>query len=89
MQAWVVYMLQCNDGTFYTGITTDIARRLHEHNNTGKGAKYTRNRRPVALVYQAACQSHSDAACCEYRIRKLGRAKKLALIAAHQTQAEG
>lgn len=85
MRDWVVYILQCRDGTFYTGITTDVARRLHEHNRTGRAAKYTRSRRPVALVYQTACKSRSEAACCEYRIRKLGRAKKLELIADYQS----
>lgn len=84
MGDWVVYILQCSDGTFYTGITTDIERRLLEHNSTNKAAKYTRSRRPLELVYQAACKTRSEAACTEYKTRKLSRAKKLELIASYK-----
>jgi putative endonuclease len=48
---WYVYLLRCKDGSIYTGIAKDVERRLHEHNNSTKGAKYTRCRRPVKLVY--------------------------------------
>lgn len=48
---WTVYMVRCKDGSLYTGITTDLHRRLQEHNSSKKGAKYTRSRRPVSLVY--------------------------------------
>jgi len=78
---WIVYILQCRDGTFYTGITTDVDRRLHEHNSTGRAAKYTRSRRPVELVYQIACKTRSEATRTEYQIRKLARVKKQVLIA--------
>lgn len=78
--SWVLYIVQCNDGTLYTGITTDIERRLHEHNHSHKAAKYTRSRRPVKLVYQAACKSRAEAASSEYRIRHLARSEKLRLI---------
>lgn len=81
MQDWFVYILQCRDGTLYTGITTDVERRLHEHNSTNRAAKYTRSRRPLELVYQTACKTRSEAASLEYQTRKLAKAKKLELIA--------
>ncbi len=87
MSDWVVYMLQCRDGTFYTGITTDVERRLHEHNHTLRAAKYTRCRRPVELVYQTACKTRSEAACSEYQIRHLTRLKKLEMIKHYQLSA--
>ncbi|PLY10600.1 MAG: endonuclease [Sulfurimonas sp.] len=73
-------MLRCSDGTLYTGITTDLARRVEEHNSSLKGAKYTRSRRPVALVYTEFCEDKSSAAIRELEIKKLPRAKKLELI---------
>ena len=76
---YCVYILRCRDGTLYTGITNDLARRLEAH-NAGKGAKYTRSRRPVTVVYEAACGSRSEALRREAAIKKLGRAEKLALI---------
>lgn len=78
--AWHVYLLMCADGTFYTGITTDPARRLRQHNGelTG-GARYTQARRPVELAWQGPCESRSEAAKAEYRIRRLSRRQKLAL----------
>ena len=77
---WHLYILQCADSTLYTGITTDIVRRLNEHNNSAKGAKYTRARRPVALVYSELCESRSSAASREYEIKKLPKPQKLELI---------
>ena len=78
--AWCVYMLRCADGTFYTGITTDIERRVAEHNgDRGLGARYTRSRRPVALVYLEAADSRAAAARREAAIKQLDRARKLAL----------
>ena len=68
-------MLRCCDGSLYTGITTDIARRVAEH-NSGKGAKYTRSRRPVELVYQEECDDHSHALRRELEIKALSRAGK-------------
>jgi putative endonuclease len=73
-------MLRCSDGTLYTGITTDLARRVEEHNSSFKGAKYTRPRRPVALVYTEFCEDKSSAAIRELEIKKLPREKKLELI---------
>ena len=78
-RAYVVYILECADGTLYTGVTTDMERRLSEHNEGDKGAKYTRARRPVKMRYQEACASRSIAQKREAEIRKLTRAQKLAL----------
>ena len=78
--AWAVYMLRCADGTLYTGITTDVTRRLAEHNGEGGlGARYTRSRRPVALVYVEAAASRAAAARREAAIKRLDRTRKLAL----------
>ncbi len=78
---YTLYILQCADNTLYTGITTDITRRLQEHNASGKGAAYTSGRRPVQLVYQTAYANRSAAQKAEAAIKKLSRQKKLALIA--------
>lgn len=78
--SYFVYILECSDGTLYTGITTDIKKRLDEHNNNPKGAKYTKARRPVKLVYQEASENRSTASKREYVIKKLTRLKKLLLI---------
>lgn len=81
--AWVVYMLRCADGSLYTGITTDIARRLAEHNGgeAAPGARYTRSRRPVTLAYAEPADSRSAAARREAAIKRLDRMRKLALCA--------
>ena len=78
--AYFVYILECNDKSLYTGITTNIKKRLDEHNNSPKGAKYTKARRPVKLVYQEASENRSTASKREYAIKKLTREKKIALI---------
>jgi len=80
MSLWRVYILQCSDDTLYTGITTDIARREHEHNHTKRGAKYTRLRRPVKLVYSEECENRSSASKREYEIKHFSRKEKLQLI---------
>jgi len=77
---YYVYILKCSDNTLYTGITTDIARRIDEHNNSDKGAKYTKLRRPVSLVYSEESEDRSSASKREYAIKKLSREKKLELI---------
>ncbi len=78
--AWWVYMLRCADGTLYTGITIDVARRVGEHNGEGgPGARYTRSRRPVQLVYMEAAANRAEAARREAAIKRLDRARKLAL----------
>ena len=79
---WAVYMLRCSDGTFYTGITTDVARRVAEHNGEGRlGARYTRSRRPVTLVYTEPADSRAAAARREAAIKQMDRVCKLALTA--------
>ena len=78
--SWYVYMVRCADGTFYTGIATDLARRLAEHNDGPRGARYTRSRRPVSLAYAEEVASRSEAAAREYRVRRLGVAQKRRLI---------
>lgn len=80
MNEWVVYILQCKDGSFYTGITTDIERRLYEHNYSNKAAKYTRGRRPVKLVYQIGCKNRAAATKLEYKVRNLNRWEKQKLV---------
>lgn len=75
----VVYMLQCIDGTLYTGWTNHLEKRLAAH-NAGRGAKYTRSRRPVHLVYQEAQPDRSAALRREAEIKRLTRLQKLALI---------
>ena len=77
---WHVYIIECADGTYYTGITTDVERRLNEHNYSFKSAKYTRSRRPVKLVYVEASENRSTASRRESQIKKLSRNKKTLLI---------
>lgn len=77
--SYYVYILRCADGTLYTGYTDDPQRRSQVH-NAGKGAKYTRSRLPVELVYQEACGDKSAALRREYAIKQLTRAEKLKLI---------
>ena len=78
-QTWYLYILRCRDDTFYTGITTDVAKRFDAHCN-GKGAKYTRGRGPLSLIYQESCGDHSSALKREAEIKKLSRQKKELLI---------
>ena len=77
--AWYVYMLRCGDGSLYTGSTTDVERRLREHQG-GTGARYTRSRPPVTLAYTEAVADRSAAQRREAAIKKLPRAQKLKLI---------
>lgn len=79
MEKWFVYIVWCKDGTFYTGITNDIHKRIEKHNN-GTGAKYTRGRGPVDLKYLQEYENKSLAAKEEYRIKKLKKLQKLELI---------
>jgi putative endonuclease len=81
MESWSVYIVRCVDGSLYTGIAKDVARRVDEHNaNNLLAANYTRARRPVTLVYQEAVASRSAAAKREYEIKCLSRAEKQALV---------
>jgi putative endonuclease len=76
---WYVYILECSDGTLYTGITTDLNKRLKTHNN-GKGAKYCSSRLPVVLKASFEAEDRSSASKEEYRIKQLTRKQKLELI---------
>ncbi len=76
---WFVYILECADGTLYTGITDDIPKRLAAH-DLGRGAKYTRGRGPLKLVYRESCTDRSQALRREAVIKRLTREKKLQLI---------
>ena len=79
--AWYVYILECADNSLYTGITIDVERRISEHNHDNKlGAKYTRARRPVKLVYQEKFKTRGLATKREMEIKKLKRAEKKHLI---------
>ena len=77
---WYVYILRCGDGTLYCGSTNDLARRLEAH-RAGKGAKYTRGRGPLELVYSEQCDSCSAALRREAAIKHLTRTEKMSLIA--------
>lgn len=81
-KCWYLYILECSDGSFYTGITDDVQKRLKAH-NSGKGAKYTRGRGPLVLRYSESCQSHSAALQREIEVKRFSKAKKLELIQGH------
>lgn len=76
---WKLYILRCGDGTLYTGITKDVDARFQAH-KSGKGAKYTRGRGPLALVYTERCGSHSDALKREYAIKSMTTEEKRRLF---------
>lgn len=87
--AFYVYMLRCADGSLYTGYTTDVKRRERAH-NSGRGAKYTRSRRPVALAWYEPCADKSAALKREAALKKLTHGEKLALAARQERrQTEG
>ena len=77
-------MVRCRDGSLYTGIAKDVPRRVAEHNSAGRGAKYTRGRRPVSLVYVEDAGSRAAAASREYQIKRLSVARKEALVAGYR-----
>ena len=81
MDSWYVYIVRCGDNSLYTGITKDLDKRLLEHNNGPKGARYTRSRRPVVLVYSEEAASRSAATSREHHIKKLKRSRKGQLVA--------
>jgi putative endonuclease len=86
--AWFVYILRCADGTLYTGITTDLERRIQEHNNgTSTAARYTRARRPVTPVYVEGAENRATAARREAELKRLRRVAKLALIEGYRSGA--
>jgi putative endonuclease len=80
---YYVYIVQCRDASLYTGSTTDVVRRVIEHNTSSRGAKYTRGRRPVKLVYSAAYSSRALALREEARIKGLSRIDKVHLCSMH------
>ena len=80
---WLCYILRCADGTFYTGITNDLEKRITAH-NAGTAAKYTRTRTPVELVFSEPCADRSVASKREMEIKSLTRTEKLALISSSQ-----
>ena len=85
---WYVYILGCGDGTLYTGITTDVQRRLATH-RCGRGAKYTRGRGPLTLLYQEEAGAHSQALRRERQIKSLPREEKLRLVQSQHCQFPG
>jgi putative endonuclease len=83
-QPWYVYILQCSDRTLYTGIAKDLEKRLAQHNN-GTGAKYTRGRVPVELVFAEGVPCHGDALRRECQIKRMSRARKRKMIDNYST----
>jgi putative endonuclease len=73
--AWIVYILKCGDGSLYTGITTDLSRRVVQHNE-GTASHYTRSRLPVKLIFSETCRTRSQALKKEYAIKQLSRKAK-------------
>lgn len=81
---WFIYMLRCSDNSLYTGITTDVDRRLEEHNAEKSVTRYTRARQPVELVYQESANSRSDAGKREVQLKKLKKTDKELLVQNHK-----
>ena len=79
MSAWTLYILKCNDDSYYTGITNNIEKRIADH-EAGKGAKYTRGRGPFEIVYQEKCLDRSSASKREFEVKKLSRSEKENLL---------
>lgn len=77
---WHTYILECSDDSLYTGVTTDIERRVEEHNSSPKGATYTKSRRPVKLVWSRSCRTRSSACKKEWEIKQLTREEKLKIF---------
>ena len=76
---WSVYIAQCSDGSFYTGITNNLPKRIEQH-NSGKGARYTRSRSPVTLVYDEPAMDRSQASKREHEIKAMSKQQKALLI---------
>lgn len=77
---WTVYMIRCDDGSLYTGVSTDVERRFREHRDRTRGAKFFGGRKPLEVVYREGGHSRSSAARREAAIKKLGREEKLGLV---------
>ena len=84
--SWYVYVLRCADDTLYTGVTTDVARRVQEHNESPKGARYTRARRPVSLIHTEFFETRSAACAREAAIKRMPREEKLSLSTLDEAQ---
>ena len=78
--SWYTYLVRCNDNSLYAGVTTDLTRRVAEHNSEKLGAKYTRNKQPVKLVFFAEQASRSKACQYEYQLKQLSKKQKEALV---------
>lgn len=87
-EPWFVYMVECRDGSLYTGVTNDLERRLQQHNE-GTGARYTRSRRPVRIRYSERCPSRSAALMRECAVRLLSPKEKWELVAAYDGSPAG
>ena len=83
-----LYIVRCNDGTLYTGIATDVERRIREHESGARGARYLRGKGPLTLEFCAAMGDRSTAQQFEHRVKRLEREQKEALIAGHWSLAE-
>ncbi|MDH4162778.1 MAG: GIY-YIG nuclease family protein [Nitrospirota bacterium] len=79
---WHLYMILCSDGTYYTGITNDVSKRIERHNK-GTASRYTRSRRPVTLVHTRRCKDRSDALKKEFAIKQLSREEKEGYLRKH------
>jgi putative endonuclease len=87
MNEWFVYLVRCKDNSLYTGITTDLERRIHEHNHDNKqAASYTRARRPVALVYWESAATRAQALSREASLKQLSKPQKEALVVGFKPQ---
>ena len=85
---WVLYILSCKDGSLYTGVTDNLERRLSQHNE-GKGAKYTRGRAPLSLVYLEQCENKSHALRREIAVKKMSKVQKQSLCETYSKSASG
>jgi len=83
---WYVYLLRCSDDSLYCGVTTDLDRRVNEHNTSPKGAKYTRVRRPVVLAYSEMAHDRSAACKLEAQIKKLTKFKKESMVSCYSRE---
>lgn len=79
-KTWYLYVVHCCDNTLYTGVTTDLKRRVNEHNTSSRGSRYTRTRRPVKLVYWKIFENRSNAQKAEYKFKQLTRKQKNEII---------
>lgn len=77
---WSVYIVECRDGSFYTGVTTDVTRRVNEHNTSPRGSKYCRSRRPVKLVFRQTMPNQSHALKVEAQVKRMTRQQKKDMI---------